>query len=89
MTKRVIERSLNVTPLPKHPRLLNEEVASLIRDNAKREKPVNIAFPLRVMNVVNSFIDGAQMKLFELESLREHASRGLQIQASVCGWVAL
>ncbi|CAL9015108.1 unnamed protein product, partial [Prunus brigantina] len=83
--KRVIEGTLDVTPLPKRPRGPNEDVAVLVPDDEEEAEagPVNIACPRKVVPFVNAFIDGAQMELPELEqlpmkSVREQAGRAFR-----------
>ncbi|CAL9007051.1 unnamed protein product [Prunus brigantina] len=87
--KRVIEGTLDVTPLPKRPRGPNEDVAVLVPDDEEEAEagPVNIACPRKVVPFVNAFIDGAQMELPELEqlpmkSVREQAGRAFRVQAA-------
>ncbi|CAL8088952.1 unnamed protein product [Prunus armeniaca] len=87
--KRVIEGALDVTPLPKRPRGLNEEAAVLVPDDDEDTEAdlVNIACPRKVVSFVNCFIEGAQMELPELEqlpmkSLREQAGQAFRLQAA-------
>lgn len=74
--KRVIEGLMDVTLLPKKPRHLNEEVAILVLDDGEEEGSVNVTYPSRVVNVVNSFIEGASI---DCRNCREQASRALRI----------
>ncbi|CAL8133328.1 unnamed protein product [Prunus armeniaca] len=87
--KRVIEGALDVTPLPKRPRGLNEEAAVVVPDDDEdvEAEPVNIACPRKVVSFVNCFIEGTQMELPELEqllmkSLREQTGRAFHLQAA-------
>lgn len=38
-------------------------------------KPMNVAYPSRVVSTVNDFIDGAYIELFELEQLPKKTLR--------------
>lgn len=88
--KRQIEGALDVTPLSKRLKGLNEDVAILIPgDEAEGEvEPVNVACPRKVVPFVNCIIDDAQMELPKLEQLpvktvREQADLAFRLQAVV------
>ncbi|CAL9020896.1 unnamed protein product, partial [Prunus brigantina] len=72
--KRVIEGTLDVTPLPKRPRGPNEDVAVLVPDDEEEAEagPVNIACPRKVVPFVNAFIDA---KIAEAGKMLQDADR--------------